>query len=186
MGTRTYKGERDGLDWYVEPEWCIHALLDAERFDGPILDPACGCGTIPKVCREHGYGILASDIVDRGFPGTVIADFIKKNPWRPVVPSIICNPPYRHAAEFVDWAIVLANKVAIIVPQQFPFSQRRHDLFTKNPLARLYFLSNRPSMPPGEALRDGTAEAKGGSVDYLWMVWEHGHIGPPTAHWLRK
>lgn len=189
MSVQTYAGPRDALNWYIEPTWCVHALLDAEVFDGPMWDPACGSGNIPSFYQSYmdqdAYG---TDIADRGFGSRF--DFLNDHAPLPFgsVPNIICNPPYdRHTPRFIERALAVAErKVAMIVQQQFPYSGRRHDLFTKTPLARLYFLSDRPSMPPGELLTTGQIEAKGGSVDYLWMVWDKSHKGPPSAHWLRK
>jgi hypothetical protein len=33
-------------DFYREPRWAVDALLDVERFDGIVWDPACGSGNI--------------------------------------------------------------------------------------------------------------------------------------------
>lgn len=176
-------------DWYVEPAWAVEALFDAERFGRTIWDPACGAGTILKVAAARRCVTFASDIVDRGY-GRMdrIADFLDPAAWCVVnVAAIVCNPPYELAEQFARRALELVTeKVALLVQQQFPFSQKRYRLFTTTPLARLYFLSDRPSMPPGEALASGAIEAKGGKTDYLWMVWERGHEGPPTARWLRR
>jgi hypothetical protein len=58
-------------DFYVEPPWVVHLLLDVETFTGAVHDPCCGSGTIPSVCRERGLTATGSDIVDRGFGESV-------------------------------------------------------------------------------------------------------------------
>jgi hypothetical protein len=58
---------REDKDFYVEPRWVVHRLLDVETFEGSICDPCCGTGTIPSVCMERGLVATDSDIVDRGF-----------------------------------------------------------------------------------------------------------------------
>lgn len=184
MSVITAPQPRQAQDWYVEPAWCVDALIQAERFEGAIWDPACGCGTIPQRFRAAGYLAAGTDIADRGFGG--VHDFLSGEA-KVDAQNIVCNPPYKLAPEFIRQALALADrKVAMIVQQQFPYSQGRHALFTQTPLARLYFLSQRPSMPPGDKLLAGEIEAKGGSVDYLWMVWDKAHTGAPTAHWLLK
>lgn len=181
---RTHK--RHDMDFYIEPRWTVEVLLDAEKFNGPVWDPACGSGTIPTAVRDRGLICRASDAADRSFGP--VHDFLMNQPFAYTpVNSIITNPPYGLAAQFVERALEHADeKVAVLVQSKFPYSQRRYDLFTKHPVARLYFLSSRPSMPPGEKLLAGTVTAKGGKMDYLWIVFEHGHKGPPTTHWLRR
>lgn len=176
--------DRDDADWYVEPAWSVDALLNAEPFEGRTLDPACGCGTIPKAFEARGLRAFGSDLKDRGFG--IVADFLGQEFALPI-DNIVTNPPYKLAETFIRRALKIAtDKVAVLVQQQFPFSQGRHALFRECPIARLYFLSNRPSMPPGRALAAGTVTAGGGKTDYLWMVFEHGYKGSPTAHWLRR
>lgn len=177
--------DRDDADWYVEPSWAVEALLKAEPFEGATLDPACGCGTIPKAFAARGLQCSAYDLRDRGF-GRPGFDFLA--PGQFVVPfdNVVTNPPYKLAEQFIRTALrITKRKVAVLVQQQFPYSQGRHALFTECPVARLYFLSNRPSMPPGKAIAAGQ-KVGGGKTDYLWIVFEHGHQGAPAAHWLKR
>jgi hypothetical protein len=52
-GLRRHSGyPRDQQEWYVEPRWCVELMLDqlerdGEPFEGEVLDPCCGGGTIP-------------------------------------------------------------------------------------------------------------------------------------------
>lgn len=184
---RVYKRVDD--DWYVEPRWCVDLLLEAERFVGSVWDPACGGGNIVDACKARGMHADGSDIVQRAasfYP----YDFLTGEgiePFGGPPDNIITNPPYRQARAFIERALSIARfKVAVLVQQQFPFSQGRYDLFTERPLARLYFLSTRPSMPPGAALDAGEVKASGGKTDYLWMVFDHDHRGPATVDWLRR
>jgi hypothetical protein len=187
MSTRDSGEVRQEYDWYVDPEWCTELLLCVEDFAGLTVDPACGQGNIIKVCRAHGIDAVGSDIVDRGFEAPV-CDFLSDiSPYSgdEKVFNIICNPPYDRAEEFIYEASMLAHdKIAMLVQEKFVYSQKRYELFTQTPLARLWFFSTRPSMPPGELLARGEIEAKGGSVNYLWMVWQHGYDGMPTCGWL--
>ena len=173
------------LDFFIEPDWTVDLLLDAEDFPATIWDPACGSGTIVKRCIARGLEAVGSDIAGRAFGG--VQDFLAPEYDFINVATIMCNPPYKIADQFITRALTVAtNKVAMLVQAKFPYSQRRHALFSKCPPARLYFLSTRPSMPPGEKLLAGTVEAKGGKLDYLWMVWDSQHSGPTECRWLRK
>lgn len=183
---RTHK--RHNMDFYTEPAWTVEALLRQESFCGLTWDPACGSGTIPKTFLAHGLHAVGSDAAERPFGER--HDFLATLDARPFhgVENIVCNPPYGRAAEFIERALGIASvKVAMLLQSKFPYSQRRHRLFTQHRPARLYFLSDRPSMPPGDKLLAGTVEAKGGKLDYLWMVWHKGPLGEPTTcHWLRR
>jgi len=170
--------ERDGLDWYVEPRWCVDLLLDHEPFDGLTWDPACGGGVIPEALWERNLQVECSDVVDRGCVGHFDHDFLAVVP--PFVPdNILTNPPYRHATEFILRARCIARrKVAVITRLDFLASQRRKPLF--DGAARVWVLSKRPSMPPGGF----EGPAKGGQHDYCWVVWDRAHRGPCRIGWL--
>lgn len=179
---------RHNMDWYIEPRWAVDLFLDREEIPGPAWDPACGSGTIPKACRERFIETGASDAADRGFG--LVHDFLGMEPmprWRLPIASIITNPPYKLAQQFVEKALTIATrKVAVLVQSKFPYSQGRHALFTRNPCSAIYFLSDRPSMPPGEMLLAGDVKAEGGKMDYCWIVFDKLHRGAPAAHWLRR
>jgi Putative PD-(D/E)XK phosphodiesterase (DUF2161) len=79
-------------DFYVEPRWVVHLLLDVEPLQGSVLDPCCGSGTIPSVCLERGVPARGSDLVYRGF--REVRDlFSIIEP----VDNIISNVPYKIA-----------------------------------------------------------------------------------------
>lgn len=180
---RTHK--RHDMDWYIEPAWTVDLLLDAEPFDAPMWDPACGCGTIPKAIAARDRLCFASDAADRGYGQ--VHDFLGMEPAPFRAASIITNPPYGLAEDFVRQALCLTTgKVAALVQAKFLYSQRRHALFNAHPPLRVYHLSSRPSMPPGEKLLAGTVEPKGGKMDYCWVVWDFMHDGPTETRWLRR
>jgi len=163
-------------DWYVEPAWCVRALFELVPFIGPIHDPACGGGTIVKVALEFGYEASGSDLIARGFceGGTdFLADYTPRR-------SIVTNPPYVEAERFVQHAIEVAERVAVIVPLTFSAGQRRcRSLFLPHPPALELVLAKRPSMPPG-----GTdIPAKGGTTDFSWLIWDRQHSGPTLKRW---
>jgi hypothetical protein len=61
--------ERVAHDRYTEPRWLILQLLDEVTFDGGVLDPCCGTGTIVSVCLDRGIPANGSDLRadDTGF-----------------------------------------------------------------------------------------------------------------------
>lgn len=180
--------KRDEHDWYVEPRWCVDALLDAEPFPERVYDPACGMGTIPDALLARKMKVHATDLVDRGMGGDF--DFLSDDALDRVatwgIRSIITNPPYKHTEAFIERALTVAEKVAVIVPLKFLASNARwHGFAHRWPLARIYVLSSRPSMLPGERLLAGDKPG-GGAIDYCWLVFQRGWDRGCDVRWLVK
>ncbi len=186
--------EAEPQDWYVEDGWCWDLLFAQETFQGEIVDPCCGEGTVPARAIAAGYEASGSDLVDRR---PFVVDFPFKRldilgaEWdrSGVVDNVCFNPPYSYekgiGKRCIERALQIARrKVAALVPTKFVASQDRYFLFTRTPLRRIYWFSSRPSMPPGSLLRSGAVERGGGKVDYCCMVWEHGFDGESTNRFL--
>jgi hypothetical protein len=118
LGRRERKShiwDRHAADWYVEPSWCSSRLFDVEKFLREVIDPCAGGGNIVKAARHHHLPAEGWDVVDRGFPGTVIRDWLAPCDLRPS--NIVCNPPFDLAKQFAELAVERArDKVAIIFP----------------------------------------------------------------------
>jgi hypothetical protein len=174
---------KDPDGFYVEPEWCSVRLFEVEKFSGTILDPACGLGRVVKTARRAGYRTIATDIVDRGCPQfDGVRNFLEDCGRIPAA-NIVTNPPFTLCDQFVRRALALApDKIAMI------WLARRLNAacwLQDTPLARVYLLTPRPSMPPGHVILAGEKPG-GGKQDFCWLVFERGHVGPPELHWLHK
>jgi hypothetical protein len=164
--------ERARNDLYIERPWCSERLLAVERFPGTIWDPCAGTGTIVKSAYAAGLRYAASDI-------STGRDFLIEPALIPPPFSVVTNPPYAIAREIVERALELgATKVAFLFP-----TRRVHAAHWLEPLpvAHLYLLTPRPSVPPITAKKVG-----GGSVDFSWLVIDQRHKGPPTWGWLHR
>jgi hypothetical protein len=172
---------KDAHGFYVEPHWVDERLFAVESFVGTVVDRACGLGRIPEAARRAGYRTTATDIVDRGykhFDGEL--DFLRSDRH---IENLVSNPPFHFCNEFTHHALKLAaKKVALI------WLTRRLNAahwLQSTPLARVYLLTPRPSMPPGHIILAG--EKPGGGIqDFAWLVFEHGHVGPPVMRWLHR
>jgi|SRR5438876_1766334 len=60
---------------------------------------------------------------------------------------------------------------------------RRSRWLATTPLARVLFITPRPSMPP--AIMAGQKPGNG-TTDYGWFIWSRGHTGAPQIGWLRR
>jgi hypothetical protein len=181
--------------WYQEPAWVSRRLFEVESFDRDrdffncnIYDPACGVGTILREAQLSGYNAFGSDIVKR-FRGKPTFEFHKCNfldsQVRPPVGdvAIVCNPPFDHVEAFCRKAVDLeAAKVAMIcLVRRLPAAHWLREL----PLIRIWLLTPRPSMPPGEWIKNG-GHIGGGKQDFCWLVFERGYQGAPTIGWLHR
>lgn len=192
--TKAEEREPEPFDWYIEPAWCHELLYQVESFEGEIVDPACGLGTGLKVAADRGHAVLGIDIVDRRehavFPFPLrLGDFAERPPINGGE-NFIGNPPFSYrpgiAEIYIRRCLALARaKVAMLLPVKFLSSQGRYDLFTQTPLTDVRILSSRPSMPPGSLFVQGLVEAKGGIVDYMWLVWDvRKRPSCPRTSWL--
>lgn len=127
-----------------------------------------------------GYKCIANDIVDRGFPGTQIKDFLAISENHN---DIITNPPYKYCKEFVEHALNISTegtKIAMFLKLTFLASQSRKELFEKYPFKTLYVFSSRRS-----CAKNGDFEKYPSSaVAYGWYVWIKGFKGIPEIKWI--
>jgi hypothetical protein len=170
--------KREADDHYAEPAWVTERLLDVEHFPGAIHDPAAGFGTVPHVANQRGLTATAADIVDRRGPfgeldGFTLQNFLTDDSLRD---NVITNPPLHIVEAFTMHALAVAkHKVAVVFPTG-RLNAALHSWLKGTPLARVWFLSPRPSMPPGYIITAGGTPG-GGKTDYCWLVFDHGHSG---------
>ncbi len=175
--------DREAHEHYVEPEWCSQRLFDVEPFVQEVWDPACGFGRICESARAFGHCAKATDIVDRGYGHFHGArDFYAAGMFE-LTANIVSNPPFDRFELFANQALKLArNKVALIwlVPR---LNAARW--LAGTPLARIWLLTPRPSMPPGHTITAGQKPG-GGTQDFCWLVWEQGYRGKPELGWMHR
>ena len=172
---------KDRLGSYIEPAWVPERLFAVEIFEGVVWDPAAGIGRIPDAAQRAGYETIATDIVDRGCPNFYgLVDFLQSDCR---IDNIVCNPPYQDCRAFARQALKLATKKIAMILLGRRLNAARW--LRETPLARVYLLTPRPSMPPGHVILAGKKPG-GGTQDFVWLIFEHGHAGPPELRWLHR
>jgi hypothetical protein len=157
-------GKRKESDFYETPYSLTRELLKVEKFNGTVLEPACGNYAISKVLVEFGYREIQAYDLKMGF------DFFEQ-----VYQSdnIITNPPYSKAMEFILKAKHIARKkIVMLLPLTYLHGQERFEKVFKDksfPLRRVYVFTRYPML--GEALREDGKIHTGMQV-YAWFVWE--------------
>lgn len=172
------------LEAYATPRWAVESVLDVELTSRDVLDPCSGLGVMSDVCVDRGLRVRSIDIEDwsRHFPGI--------NPLRPEVmdffdlqadlsgTTVIMNPPFTLAEEFVDHAQVLgARKVICFQRQAWRESQARRLWWERNAPARVWVCGARATCWRFDLLQTDLSDRGGSSVSMAFYVWERGHKG---------
>lgn len=181
--TNHYESEREENDYYATDPVALELLLDMESFSHCVWEPACGEGHLSKVLEEHGYDVLSTDLVDRGY-GTGGCDFLKITD--SVDRDIITNPPYKYAREFVEHAIDLVtenHKVAMLLKIQFLEGKSRRELFKKYPPKFVYVSTSRINCCKNGDFSKGQRDNNSAQA-YAWFIWEKGYTGEPIIRWF--
>ena len=175
--------ERQSEDFYATEPRAAELLLELEEFDENIWECACGQGDLSKVFEKAGHKVLSTDLVDRGY-GTGGVDFLKCTEM--FNGSIISNPPYKYAKEFVEHALELVpdgHKVAMFLKLQFLEGKARRELFEKYPPKTVYVASGRLLCAKNGDF-EGMRAGGGSAVAYAWYVWEKGYSGDTVIKWF--
>ena len=127
--------EREAFDYYATDPKAVEMLLELEQFAPVIWEPACGEGHISKVLQAHGYKVISTDLVYRGFGDPEPLDFLMET-LEGFEGDIITNPPYSTGLEFVQRALESVRpggKVAMFLKVQFLEGQKRGAFFKDTP-----------------------------------------------------
>jgi hypothetical protein len=163
-----------GLDLYETPAPAVRALLRVQRFEGTIWEPACGRGAIVRVLRDAGHTVIASDIVkyDRSVGVDFLADFLTVDRAPDGVSTVLTNPPFMFADEFVRHGLKLVPRVVMLLRLDFLEGETRCDILDSGNLARVYVFRDRVPFR-----RDGW-EKSGNKIAFAWFEWDRNHCGP--------
>lgn len=158
-------------DWYPTPPEATLKLLEVERFDGIVWEPAAGDGALADVLTDNGYAVIASDLNEYGYCKAGV-DFLMETKLPDVhgpVENIITNPPYKLAEQFINHAISLGvTKHAWLLRLAFLEGVARHEsLFKHNPPSRVHVFSKRLTIWRGDEKPSST-----GTTAYAWFVWD--------------
>lgn len=174
--------ERQPDDYYATDPKAVELLLEQENFSNNVWECACGEGHISKVLEKHGYNVLSTDLIYRGFGDEDSLNFLETENVD-LETNIITNPPYKFAQQFVEKAIKsIADgfKVAMFLKLQFLEGKTRKQMFKKYPPKIIYVSSSRL-----KCAINGNFEKLGSSaVAYAWYVWEKGYSGNTVIDWI--
>ena len=174
--------ERQSHDYYATEPKATELLLDEETCSPVIWECACGDGHMAKVMEAHGYQVISTDLIYRGYGNEKSVDFLHE-PVADFDGDIITNPPYKYALQFVEKALERVKpgrKVAMFLKLQFLEGKSRKQFFLKHPPKTVYVSSSRLIC----AMNGEFEKYPSSAVAYAWFVWEKGYKGNPIIKWI--
>lgn len=192
------KNDRVDYDFYATDPIAVQKLLHKYSINGSeILEPCVGNGNIANTINKfynNKCNVTGVDIVDRGYPNTIIHDYLT---WETdkKFDCIITNPPYSLAKEFVEKSMPLLNdgydedgypngQLIMFLKIQFLEGAKRKELFEKYPPKYIYVFRNRmATWNNGEPL-DPNGKRWATTMCHAWFVWEKGSTTEPVIRWL--
>jgi hypothetical protein len=169
-----------GFDLYETPAAAIEALLAVEKnLPRWIWEPAAGRGAIATVLRDRGHAVIASDILDYGFPLHFVGNFLLQTRAPVDCDAIVTNPPYQIATEFTRHALDLVPHVYLLLRLAFLESSRRTDILERRGLARVHVFRNRLPMLHRHGWSGNRASS---AIPLAWFCWSRNHVDPATIN----
>jgi hypothetical protein len=165
------KYERPKGDFFPTPDWCTEVLLRHFTPAGMVWEPACGEGHMSRVIERKGHFVFSTTLYDQGYGHGRDVDFLAEKEPMSGIYSIITNPPYSIADEFVEHAIKLmrarGGAVAMLLRNEWDCASSRRHLFMPSAcFDTKIVLTKRPRWIEG---------SKGSPRhSYAWYVWDFG------------
>jgi len=187
--------ERVENDYYATDPDSTRAILERLNIHNHrFYEPCAGGGHISEVLKEKfpNGEVISSDLVYRGYEDSVGGvDFLKDDVLVNILGGkkagwVITNPPYKHAKEFIDKSLEIADVgVAMFLKIQFLEGQARKKWFEKNPPKYVYVFSKRQDpWRDGEPLNPKTGKKWGSTMCFAWFVWQVGYKGETVVKWI--
>lgn len=173
---------REQNDYYATDPRAMSDLLCKERFNKKIWEPACGEGNLSEVLKAAGYDVFSTDLIDRGYQDQTM-DFLQSDiKWEG---DIITNPPFKYTTQFIQKgleSLEMGGKMAMFLKINYLSGKARYkEIYSKFPPYRVYVFTGRRACSKNN-LPEGFKRNNG--MDYCWMIWEKGMIGPTELKWI--
>lgn len=186
------ENDRVENDYYATNPKAVEMLLREYEFNGnKMLEPCVGAGHIADAVKSfYGYDdveITGVDLVDRGCPNTIVANFLEWDNGEKY-DFIISNPPYSLAQEFIKHGLDLLKdngQMAMFLKIQFLEGQKRKFFFQDNPPRYIFVFRKRMAVwNDGQQFDPKTGKDWATTMCHAWFIWEKGYTGRPEIGWL--
>lgn len=193
--------ERAPLDLYTTNQMDFVRFLKALRRDNiidsviqePVYENAAGLGHLVEVLQRVGKKVVFSDIEDRSnwetykksIGSMVVRDFLdKETPFDFEFNTIITNPPFAKAQEFVERSLDVLKYgqwALFFLRIQWLEGLSRRKLFDKYKYKYVYVYSKRALCSLNG---DENNSATGSAVCYAWFCYQKGFEGDPVIKFI--
>lgn len=172
-------------DYYATPSSATELFLETFNQDlgSMVWEPACGEGHISKVLMEKypNSKVLSTDLVNRGYGEQL--DFLDCENIK--VDTVITNPPFKFAQEFIEKGLEVASKYVIMFAKiQFLEGKSRKEFFAKNQPKYVYVHSSRVNPLRNGSEVDENGKKWSSTMCFAWFVFEKNYNGETIVRWL--
>lgn len=181
--------EREENDFYATNPETVRLFLREfhkdNRFDGTILECACGQGHMAEVLKEEypENEVVATDLIDRGY-GQGGVDFLKYD-YKRKFDAIMTNPPFKFIKEFITRGLELSNRFVIMLGRiQVLEGVSRKELLKNSPLKYVYVHSQRQATWKDGCPTDPKGRPWSTAMCLAWFVWDKTYKGEPIIRWI--
>jgi len=186
LATNARLEPRQNEDFYATNPHALEIFLESLKKDNinlskNVWECACGQGHLAKVLENKGYIVDKTDIVDRGYFGTKIQNFL--NSTNNYNGTILTNPPFVFAEEFVRKGMEILtnnNLLVLFLKVQFLESKSRKKLFKEYPPKFVYINSERQ-----HTAKDANFDKyRLATLCFCWFIWQKGYTGETIIRWI--
>ena len=188
--------ERAKDDFYMSSGDIAHALWRCILFgmknssrtyefvvDTLFVDSSVGTGVLLHDIEEQYADTIGYDIVDRGYPNTIVQDYLTVDKL-PDNCMIVENTPFKLTLEFVKHSLSLLCRgggvICTLQKIQFLEGQARKQFFEENPPEYVFVFSKRTN-----TYRNGDMEKyKSSAMCFCWFIFRKGYQGDTKVKWI--
>lgn len=169
------------MDFVPTPPWATRAFLstfpEVQINGSDVLEPGVGRGDLARVLQEAGARVTGLDIVDRGFPNTIVADY---NSYEPPVSFewVVMNPPFTFGESFLRNAMRHSTKGVVLHIRTTWLNGvgRWNEFFQPGHLTDVVMHAKNVSATQSKVIRRGSNQ-----FNHSWLVFEKAKRGRPIG-----
>lgn len=179
--------DRAADDFYSTPKEAVEAMLgwcSANNVVLPntIIEPSVGSGSIASVLMSLGHNVCGFDIVDRGFPNTMVCDWLSVYSLPSEEVAIVANFPYKVIQQHTEHSMNLLRDGEYLIQLakiQFLEGKARRNMFEQFPPKYVLVFSQRI-----KCLANGKDTIGSSAICFCWYIFQKGFKGLPQIDWL--
>ncbi len=173
----------------------ISKLLVGEVYSTDLIYRKYGCGDMDFLSYEYieklGYMVYKNSKTQKDYRENTneTLGFIKQKKVyeNKYINTVITNPPFNLFQEFVEKALMLANKKVIMFGKlQALEGIKRATFLETTPLKTVYVFKKRQQPLRNGSEIDPLTNKKWASstMAFAWFIWEIGYTGEPVIKWI--